>query len=111
MLGDQKGVKAPLAEPGLMKKRESYSNASNLSTGRGQRGGAGGKQARGQKEDVLVGSPRDEYVHVHLARDCAEGLCVAERDDLVPVQEANLERAVLDQEGGRQRGILQRQSG
>ena len=28
--GVQKGVKAPLAEPGLMKKRESYSNASNL---------------------------------------------------------------------------------
>lgn len=28
--GVQNGVKAPLADPGLMKKRESYSNASNL---------------------------------------------------------------------------------
>ena len=49
---------------------------------------------------------RDENVDVHLACDGAEGFGVAERDDLVPVKEANLERPMLDYERGRERGIL-----
>ena len=49
-------------------------------------------------KSLLVSCARDEYVDVHLACDGGERLCIAGRNDLVAVEQANLERTVLDYE-------------
>lgn len=46
----------------------------------------------------------DQHVDVHLPCGCGEHFGISERDDLVTVNDADPERAVLDDHGRRQRG-------
>lgn len=51
--------------------------------------------------------PRNENVHVHLARDAREGVKVSVRDDLVSVDDAYPDRTVRKGGGKRENKCLQ----
>ena len=53
-----------------------------------------------------MGRAGDEHVDVHLARYRRKRLCIAQRHGLMPVDDADADRTVLDNQAGRKVGIL-----